>query len=674
MLTTISLITTVYNRDRYLAQTLDSILAQTYPHFELLIWDDGSTDNSIDIAHDYAQRDDRIRVMQSPHNQGFPQSIKAAIAATTAPYFGWVDSDDLLAPTALAETVAALDAHPDIGLVYTNHLLIDEQGNDRGLGRQCRIPYSKDRLLVDFMVFHFRLIRRSCYEEVGGIDPTISCAEDYDLCLKLSEVTEIHHLPKPLYRYRRHDHNVTNNQVEVIRSAQQAIQNALERRGLNQAYELKITPTFSLRSKPTITPASTLPKIAPVSLNPLVSIVIPAYNAAPHLQRCLRSCLAQHYDNLEIILVDNGSTDNTIKIAQMVAQSANRPFHMLQCSERGANQARTLGMDSAQGDFIQWLDADDELAPDKILLQVLALTQQPEYDIAYGDWHWWFWQNDDCFARLRFVDRPYRDFLLESLLDNWRPPHSYLLRRRAALRLQQLNAWNPETTVYMDREYFTLAVLLNDRFLYVPGSEVRYHRWALTQVSRQATYLDRVINRKRLFRRFQDVGMLSQAEKLTAQHQFLLQQSWELWQPTFTLVEEGGFRLFQTEQPEPFEITWQQANLARALLKAPTPRTLEDYAREVMQVLWQEILVELTQAGVMLEYDLIVDKLAWRIGSKTTNAAIQAVPEVSSLEVSLHPLLTQVPLFTPLLSEERFVVQQFLDQLRRDRCLQPVPL
>lgn len=130
----ISLIVTVYNRANYLPLTLDSILAQTYPDFELLSWDDGSTDHSLAIAHDYARRDSRIRVIAAPH-QGFLHSIKGAIAQTTAPYFGWVDSDDLLAPTALAETVHILSTHPNVGLVYTNHLLIDEHGNDNGLGR-----------------------------------------------------------------------------------------------------------------------------------------------------------------------------------------------------------------------------------------------------------------------------------------------------------------------------------------------------------------------------------------------------------------------------------------------------------------------------------------------------------------------------------------------------------
>jgi glycosyltransferase involved in cell wall biosynthesis len=93
----------------------------------LLIWDDGSTDDSVDIATHYAQQDKRLRLVAAPH-QGQTRSLKQAIAQTTAPYLGWVDSDDLLAPTALEETVTLLEQHPTIGLVYTDYTVIDKQG------------------------------------------------------------------------------------------------------------------------------------------------------------------------------------------------------------------------------------------------------------------------------------------------------------------------------------------------------------------------------------------------------------------------------------------------------------------------------------------------------------------------------------------------------------------
>jgi glycosyltransferase involved in cell wall biosynthesis len=123
-MTPISIVMTVYNRERYLKAAIESVLAQTYPNFELIIWDDGSTDNSLNIARSYAKHDSRIKALAAEH-RGVGYSLMAAIRETAFPYFGCVDSDDLLAPKALAETVPILDANPQVGVVYTNYLLID---------------------------------------------------------------------------------------------------------------------------------------------------------------------------------------------------------------------------------------------------------------------------------------------------------------------------------------------------------------------------------------------------------------------------------------------------------------------------------------------------------------------------------------------------------------------
>ncbi|KYC39592.1 filamentous hemagglutinin [Scytonema hofmannii PCC 7110] len=247
----ISIIMTVYNRERYLASAIKSVLIQTCPDFELLIWDDGSTDRSVEIARYFAQIDPRVRVVAAAR-QGRARSLKAAIAQTTCPNFGWVDSDDLLAPTALEETLAVLADSPEIGMVYTDYQVINERNKIMGYGQRCRIPYSKEQLLVDFMIFHFRLQRRSVYEQVGGINEQFELAQDYDLCLRLSEVTEIEHLAKPLYYYRRHSESASHQKrVEQILAARDAINLALERRGLNERYELdvEIVGRYCLRPK-----------------------------------------------------------------------------------------------------------------------------------------------------------------------------------------------------------------------------------------------------------------------------------------------------------------------------------------------------------------------------------------------------------------------------------------
>lgn len=253
---TVSLILLNHNRAAYLAETIASVLAQTYTDFELVVWDDGSTDESLAVAQSFAAQDPRVRVVAAAHQDGWiAKARKAAIAQTHGTYLGWVDSDDRLTPTALEHTVAVLDHQADIGMVYTDYQTIDAAGQVTGYGQRCQIPYSRDRLLVDFHTFHFRLLRRQVYEQIGGIDERFRYAYDYDLCLRLSEATQIHHLPLPLYHYRYHANaNSLTRQQERAQWSKTAIQAALGRRGLGDRLWVDLRwhhhqPRFYLRKK-----------------------------------------------------------------------------------------------------------------------------------------------------------------------------------------------------------------------------------------------------------------------------------------------------------------------------------------------------------------------------------------------------------------------------------------
>src|SRR3954465_9708172 len=118
----------------------------------------------------------------------------------------------------------------------------------------------------------------------------------------------------------------------------------------------------------------------------LVSVIIPCRNGGPMLRPALLSVLDQSHPNLEIVFVDNCSTDASPAVAREVAQTTTRPFQITSCPEPGVNNARNFGYGFAHGDYIQWLDAGDALDRDKIALQIAALERDPAADIAYGDW------------------------------------------------------------------------------------------------------------------------------------------------------------------------------------------------------------------------------------------------------------------------------------------------
>lgn len=227
----ISVICTVYNSSLYIHETLDSLRFQTFQDWEAIIWIDGATDNSYQIARRYEAIDKRFIVITNPH-QGRPVALKRAIESCNRPYIAILDSDDTLAPGALETLLPVLKNNPGIGCVYSDYNTMDKIGNITGLGERCKIPYDKDRLLIDFMTFHLQLFRRDLYEQVGGICEDFKLACDYDLFLKLSEVTTFLQIKLPLYNYRIHSDSLSNkySQQQEFYSIQ-AIRNALSRRG-----------------------------------------------------------------------------------------------------------------------------------------------------------------------------------------------------------------------------------------------------------------------------------------------------------------------------------------------------------------------------------------------------------------------------------------------------------
>ena len=248
---TVSLLIPAHNRADFVAAAVGSVIRQTYRDFELLVWDDGSSDATAAVAERASAHDPRVRVVRAPH-AGVCAAINAAARQLTGKYFGWVDSDDAIAPTALEETVAFLDANPGVGMVYTDYLTMDEAGRVGGLGSRTKIPYAKDRLLIDFMTFHFRLMRRDTFDRAGGVDESIPGAEDYDLCLRLSEQIEIRKLARPLYFYRVHEKSIsTEKRLWQIMQSKEAVSRALRRRGMDEQFEIdvELVGRFRLRKK-----------------------------------------------------------------------------------------------------------------------------------------------------------------------------------------------------------------------------------------------------------------------------------------------------------------------------------------------------------------------------------------------------------------------------------------
>jgi len=193
----ICIVTALHNRATLIGPCIASVLAQTAQDWQLVVVDDGSTDGSLAASTAAAKADPRITILSIPHT-GNPGIVKDhGIRASTGPWIACLDSDDTLPPTALAQVEGAMTAYPVAGVIYTDRLLV--RSGTTFPDRINTIPWSMTALLQRFIARQLFVFQKSLYTQVGGFDPDLKFVDDYDLALKLSEVTTVVHLAQPLY-------------------------------------------------------------------------------------------------------------------------------------------------------------------------------------------------------------------------------------------------------------------------------------------------------------------------------------------------------------------------------------------------------------------------------------------------------------------------------------------
>jgi glycosyltransferase involved in cell wall biosynthesis len=217
---TVSVIMPAYNVERYLNEAIDSVLAQTYTDFELVIVDDGSTDGSRAMAERYrARHPDRV-VVVSQENRGLAGARNAALRVASGQVFALLDSDDGWAPTFLEAQMRLLDAHDEVAIVTGN--AFNRGGAEDG--RPAR-PVPDPRPAPDLVtilrdetaVFIMSLFRREVVDRVGGFDEQFRTNEDYDFWIRaaFAGFTFLRN-PEPLGFYRRHANSLSASDVRMI--------------------------------------------------------------------------------------------------------------------------------------------------------------------------------------------------------------------------------------------------------------------------------------------------------------------------------------------------------------------------------------------------------------------------------------------------------------------------
>lgn len=226
----VSVVMANYNYGRYLPAAIESVLAQSWTNLELLIVDDGSTDNSVEIISRYLS-DGRARLIPVPH-LGQPGAKNAGIAAASGQFIAFLDADDIWHTDKLAQQLPLFE-NGSVGVVYSRRTLIDETGSP--------LPYLQPRLhrgqVLDamfndnFVCFSSVVVRRSVFEHIGCFDPHIALAIDFDLWLRAARHYQFDYVDAPLVEYRVGHGNLSRRIGERLKTAMLLMRRFLARGG-----------------------------------------------------------------------------------------------------------------------------------------------------------------------------------------------------------------------------------------------------------------------------------------------------------------------------------------------------------------------------------------------------------------------------------------------------------
>ncbi len=361
----ISIITPVFNTPaNWLGEAIDSVLAQAYENWELILIDDGSTlPETLQLLDALPERDARIKIVRRNNTGGISEASNSGLEVAQGEWVGLFDHDDLLEPDALFEVVRHLQTNPQTDLIFSDEDKITEEGL---AAPQFKPDWSPDFLLSYNYLCHFTTIRREMVEKAGRFRPQFDGAQDYDLFLRVTEMTDrIHHLPRILYHWRRSESSTSDNirrKPQALEAGRRAVEGHLRRRGEHghvtvdwqtHAYWVKRELREPRR----------------------ISIIIATRDRIDLLSRCIASITNKtSYPNYEIIVVDNESKSDEAR--EYFRNFEHRLLHFQ--GPFNFSALNNLAVEQSTSPWLLFLNNDVEVIDSDWLTIMAEHVQRPE--------------------------------------------------------------------------------------------------------------------------------------------------------------------------------------------------------------------------------------------------------------------------------------------------------
>ncbi|MGV1003164.1 MAG: glycosyltransferase [Candidatus Nanopelagicales bacterium] len=505
--TLVSVIIPVYNRADMLAASIDSVLAQDYPNVELLVIDDGSTDQTPEVIAGYGER---IRAFRHD-NRGQAATVNRGFELAQGEWYSVLGSDDQLYPAAVRSAIDTAQQQPDTVAIHGIVEVVDDSG------KLLHTHSTPNLQLLEFVRWHCGpastgvLYRADAVARVGGWNSAYPFGLDWEYWLRIGLQGPYAFTDTVVGNFVQHAGSITAARADDRALAEEwlrAVEEFVDRADLpvqftpdrvreslrcayygagaiiggelnrpGERYEMSfdhvaraiiaapgarfpfIPEETGDRRTPTRAPDPD-PAITVPATGPLVSVITPTFNRRHFLQETLDSVLGQDYPLLEHLVLDDGSTDDT---AELLAEYQQRyPDRLRVFRHENMGQVRTVnrGFAQAQGELLMVVNSDDLLLPGAISALVQAWLDDPEAIAVYSD----FRVIDAEGAPKVDILAPELDFLTAF---RWQSDigAGVMYTRRM---VEALGGWNPEYRTMPDLEFWTRGYLLG-HYRHVPA-------------------------------------------------------------------------------------------------------------------------------------------------------------------------------------------------------------
>jgi glycosyltransferase involved in cell wall biosynthesis len=456
----VSIVIPVYNGSNYMREAIDSAIAQTYQNIEIIVVNDGSNDNgkTREIALSYG---DKIRYFEK-ENGGVSTALNLGIKEMRGEYFSWLSHDDVYYPNKISRQIEELNKLEDKKtIIYSDYEIINEKSNKLyNLNLRDQHEYRKLNnglyaTLNGCLNGCCMLISKEIFDFVGLFDPKLKYTQDYDLWFRFfSENYKVYFIDELLLKSRVHENqdskksfvkNECNdlwiNFIKKINYEEYKKIDGNKYNVLNKIY----TNIKQNLNQPIATDfaKNILDEILEKNINdlgdPLVSIILTCYNQQNFIEDAIKSVLENNYNNYELLIINDNSFDISKDIIDKY-KSFNKIkiFHLPK--NKGVSFVRNFGIENSRGQLIQFLDGDDILLPNKIIQQVNHLKLNPNLDISYTNFKYFYLkQKIYVVPKIETLEIGKKQF--ETLLFDWQNPisipiHTFLFKKECFIDIR----------------------------------------------------------------------------------------------------------------------------------------------------------------------------------------------------------------------------------------------